>query len=182
MKNEKQIINRSGNGDINKVKIDMKRTELKRNALRGVVMITAWMFAASLLTTGCGTRRAAPDYAYETHDEAEAELPDDCALLHIYRPKTMVGMAISYTLHLDDEALCRVRNNSRTTVEVTGEGWRTLWARTETREELPIDIELGKEYYIRCTVGIGVVAGRPRIEIVDKRTGRSEFGKIKKEM
>jgi hypothetical protein len=151
---------------------------MKRSALRGVM--TGWvvLFAASLLITGCGSRRAAGN-VYNTPEAPEYELSDDCALLHIYRPGSMMGMAVSYHIHLDSEPLFRVKNKSKMTVKVTGEGLKTLWGRTETREELPIDITFGNEYYIRCGVGMGAFVGRPRIEIVDSAIGKAEFDKIR---
>lgn len=135
------------------------------------------LFAVSLLLTNCGSRRAAGS-GYNTPQAPAYELSDDCALLHIYRPGSMMGMAVSYHIHLDDEPLFKVKNKSKMTVKVTSEGLKTLWGRTETKEELPIEIKLGNEYYIRCGVGMGAFVGRPRIEIVNNAVGKTEFDKI----
>jgi hypothetical protein len=137
------------------------------------------MLVASVLLTGCGTRRSAGG-AYDNagRQSPAYELSDDCALLHIYRPGSMAGMAISYQINLDDEPLFRVKNKSKTTVRVTSEGLKTLWAKTETREELPIEIQFGNEYYVRCGIGLGAFVGRPRIELVPGKTGKAEFDKI----
>jgi hypothetical protein len=106
--------------------------------------------------------------------------PDDTdyALLHVYRSSFM-GAAISYDLHLDDQVICRVKYKSKETIRIDKEGLYTLWARTETRTELPIDIQLGNEYYIRCSVKMGVAVGRPQLEIVDNKTGIKEFNSVK---
>jgi hypothetical protein len=53
-----------------------------------------------------------------------------------------------------------------------------LWAKTETREEIPINIELGREYYVRCSVRMGAFVGRPQLELVDPQFGKYEFDKI----
>jgi hypothetical protein len=90
-----------------------------------------------------------------------------------------MGAAISYNLHLDDKIVFRVRNKSYTTIRVTDGGLKTLWAKTESREKLPINIEMGKEYYIRCGLRIGAIVGRPQIKIIDTSTGKFEFDKIK---
>lgn len=144
---------------------------------KGAIIGFVWMFATSLLLTGCGAGKAASDVSGSV---PEYRLDESCALIHIYRPGSMMGMAISYNLHLDDEVVFRVKNKSKMTVRVTGEGLKMLWAKTETREELPVDIELGKEYYVRCGIGMGAFVGRPKLEIVDAQVGKSEFGKIKK--
>ncbi|MDR1524817.1 MAG: hypothetical protein LBS79_06125 [Tannerella sp.] len=137
------------------------------------------MLATSLLLTCCGSRRTVGnDYGYIDSQSPEYELTDDCALLHIYRPASMAGMEVSYHIHLDDEPLFRVKNKTKKTVEVTTEGLVALWGRIESETELLLDIELGNEYYIRCGVGMGAFVGRPKIELVDARTGKTEFDKI----
>jgi hypothetical protein len=108
----------------------------------------------------------------------EYRLDENCALMHIYRPGSTVGMVISYNLNLDNEVIFHVENKSKTTVKVTDGGLKTLWAKTEVRKELPIDVELGKEYYIRCGVRMGAFVGRPKLEIVDSQTGKVEFDRI----
>jgi len=109
----------------------------------------------------------------------ENQLSNDYALLHIYRVKSMAGAAIGYDLHLDNDVIFRVKNNSKTTIRVTSGGRKTLWAKTESRAELPIDIEMGQEYYILCGVGMGAVVGRPRLELVDNQRGEAEFAKVR---
>jgi len=84
-------------------------------------------------------------------------------------------------LHLDDEVVFRVKNNSKTTIRVTSEGPKTLWAKTEKRIELPVDIRFGREYYIRCGVGMGAFVGRPKLEFVDNYEGKAQVEKITKE-
>ncbi|MGC3976814.1 MAG: hypothetical protein QM751_00365 [Paludibacteraceae bacterium] len=102
----------------------------------------------------------------------------DYALLHIYR-NSGAGMLISYDLHLGDTVICRVKNKWKTTVKIKKDGLNTLWAKTETKQELPINIKFGKEYYIRCSVVMGAFVGRPRIELIDNFNGKPEFQAIK---
>ncbi|MDR1675085.1 MAG: DUF2846 domain-containing protein [Tannerella sp.] len=156
----------------------MKTVDLKSR--KGAIIGFVWMFAISLLLTGCGAGKVASGVSGGELQTSEYRLDESCALIHIYRPGSMVGVAISYNLNLDDEVVFRVKNKRKTTVRVTSEGLKTLWAKTETREELPIDIELGKEYYVRCGVGMGFFVGRPKLEIVDLQVGKLEFAKIKR--
>ncbi|MDR2234342.1 MAG: hypothetical protein LBE56_14615 [Tannerella sp.] len=109
---------------------------------------------------------------------AEYQLSDDCALLHLYRPSSVVGTLIRYNLYLDNDMIFLVKNKSKTTVRITNEGLKTLWAKDESKTELPIDIRLGREYYIRCGLGTGPFVGKPRLEIVDNEKGKVEFVKI----
>jgi small-conductance mechanosensitive channel len=100
------------------------------------------------------------------------------AVLHIYR-KSAMGALLSYDLHIDDKVICRVSNKWKETIKIDKEGLVTLWAKTEARKELPINIEFGKEYYIRCSVSMGVAIGHPKLELVDEQTGKKELSAIK---
>ena len=115
----------------------------------------------------------------QQQQNAAASTDADYATLYIYRPKKMAGLAISYDLHLENEPIFRVKNNSKKTVKVTRAGVFRLLAETESTTELPISIKLGEEYYIRCGISMGVVVGRPKLELVDPETGKKEFEKIK---
>jgi len=99
------------------------------------------------------------------------------ALLHVYRPSSK-GALLSYTLHLGDIELCRVKSKSHETVMITKEGPNELWAKTESRTTIPINIEFGKEYYLRCGVSMGIFVGRPTLTLVDNSTGKAEFEKL----
>jgi hypothetical protein len=158
----------------------MRKLEVKRNqksAVRGVMKVMALMFTASLMMMSCGTGQTVS--SYETPPpEAQYQLTNDCALLHIYRPGSMMGMAISYDLYLNEWVLFRVKNKSKTTVRITTPGTYTLWAKTEARGELPVNIEFGKEYYVRCGVSMGAFVGRPDLLLIDPQMGKMEFDKV----
>ena len=102
----------------------------------------------------------------------------DYALLHIYR-NSGVGALVNYDLYLGDSVICRVNNKWKKTIKINKDGLNTLWARTEAKRELPINIKFGNEYYIRCSVSMGAFVGRPKLELVDNQTGRVEFQSIK---
>lgn len=156
----------------------MKTLELKRkkSVLRSAAVCITLMYAALLMVTACGTSSTVT----ESYGSAPPEyrLTDDCALLHIYRPGSMMGFAIKYDLHLGDMILCNVSNKSKVTVKLTNPGLIVLWAKTESTTELPINIEMGREYYIRCGLDMGIVVGRPSLTPVDNVVGKYEFDKI----
>ncbi len=102
----------------------------------------------------------------------------DYALLHIYR-QSIFGALVCFDLHLGDTVLCRVCNKWKKTIKIRKEGLNILWARTEVKEELPINIQLGHEYFIRCSITIGAFVGHPKIELVNNQIGRAEFQSIK---
>lgn len=102
----------------------------------------------------------------------------DYAVLHFYRFGGP-GAIVTYDIHLGDSVLCRSKNNSWKTVRVKKEGLNTLWSITEAKVEIPINIKLGQEYYIRSSVTMGAFVGRPKLELVSNETGRLEFPSIK---
>ncbi|MFW5820127.1 MAG: hypothetical protein ACOCWA_02465, partial [Bacteroidota bacterium] len=77
--------------------------------------------------------------------------------------------------------ICRVKSNSREKIRIYKDGLNTLWASTESKTEIPVDVETGKEYYIRCGINMGIMVGRPSIEMVSKSIGKGEYHSIKSE-
>lgn len=121
----------------------------------------------------------------ENFDDIPAEamidstlLNADYAILHVYR-HSGVGAFVSYDLFLGDTVICRVSNRWKQSVKIKKDGLNTLWAKTEAKAELPINIKVGNEYYIRCSVKMGAVVGRPKLELVDSKTGMAEYKSIK---
>ena len=131
-----------------------------------------------------GGRKAMSDFAvkniedidnYQPATEEEETLLDvDYAILNVYRYGGR-GSLMSYDLYLGDSILCRVRNNFKTTLRIKKDGLNSLWAKTEKKAEVSIDVEIGKTYYLRCGVSIGVLVGRPQLELIDGKTGKTEF-------
>jgi hypothetical protein len=101
----------------------------------------------------------------------------DYALLHIYRLRG-AGALVSYDLHLGDSLICRVSNGWKETIKVSKGGANVLWAHTESTAELPANIQLGHEYYVRCGVKMGLFVGRPKLEFVSSSTGKEELQSI----
>lgn len=103
----------------------------------------------------------------------------DYAILNIYRHSNGYGALVSYNLHLNDSVICRVKNKFKTSINIKKPGKYYLWAKTESKTEIPINIELGKIYYIKCGVGMGAFVGHPKLELIDNNIGKPEFESIK---
>ncbi len=98
------------------------------------------------------------------------------AILNIYRFNERGGVfSPSYNLNLGDSVICRVKRDYKKTVKIKSSGSTTLWAQTETKSEIPITLEQGKTYYVRCGTRGGIQVGRPTIELVDNETGKYQF-------
>jgi hypothetical protein len=102
----------------------------------------------------------------------------DYAMLYIYRLGG-AGALVGYDVHLGNVVICRTKNNWKTTIQIRSFGLNTVWASTESKTEISVDFEPGREYYIRCGIKMGVAVGRPTLELVDKNTGKAEYSSIK---
>jgi hypothetical protein len=102
----------------------------------------------------------------------------DYALLHIYRLGG-AGPLVGFDIHLGNDVICRAKNKWKTTIQIRSFGLNTVWASTESKTELPVNFEPGREYYIRCGIKMGVMVGRPTLELVNKNVGKAEFASIK---
>ena len=104
----------------------------------------------------------------------------DFAILYVYRPKNFVGSLIGYDMHIGDAVICRAANNTGYEIKLYKEGQTEVWAKTESREAVTIDVKFGEEYFLRCGVTVGAFVGRPEFYLVNKVQGRSEFLKAGK--
>ncbi|MEO6683373.1 MAG: hypothetical protein ABIN48_11190 [Ginsengibacter sp.] len=114
------------------------------------------------------------------YTQVEDEILEDVdyAVLNVYRyggPGALVG----YDLYLGDSVICRVKNNFKTTLHIKKDGLNTLWAKTEAKSQVPIDIKIGKTYYLRCGISMGAFVGQPKLELVDSKVGKPEFESFK---
>jgi hypothetical protein len=83
--------------------------------------------------------------------EPVKEIPQGKALVYIYRPGSMVGAAVSYTVNANEEKVSDARlKNKSYLVYFANPGRYTFWAQvTNTRREIDLDVEAGKTYYIK---------------------------------
>lgn len=108
------------------------------------------------------------------NDSNQTRFEGDYAILNVYRYSGM-GTFVGYDLYLGDSAICRVSNKFKTSIKITKDGLNSLWAKTEAKVEVPINVKFGMEYYLRCGISMGAFVGRPKLELVDSKTGKQEF-------
>lgn len=106
----------------------------------------------------------------------ESDHPD-YAIIYFYRFSGM-GALVSYDVHIGETSVYRSKVNSRAEVKVYDAGELEIWARTEAKTTLPLVVEKGGEYYIRCSVSMGAFVGRPDMELVQNAVGKGEYNSI----
>lgn len=104
----------------------------------------------------------------------------DYALVYFYRPKKLSGVVVGYGVkNGKGEKIGHISNGSKFTYKVKSFGKQTFTAKTESKTSIQLDIQQGKEYFVRCGLKMGVLVGRPDLEIVEHRIAYKEFDAIK---
>jgi hypothetical protein len=112
----------------------------------------------------------------------KSRLPEDSdyALIHFYRPSSALGSMLGYKIKdAKDSIVGRLRNGEKFVYKTKIFGVQNFYGTLETKEELKINIEKGKEYFVRCAVTMGVALGRPEIELIENYVGMIEYDEIK---
>ena len=101
----------------------------------------------------------------------------DYAMLYLYRPSGMGGL-INYNVSLNDREIFTATPKSKTEHKIYVPGSYELKARTETEVTNRINIMLGQDYYVKCSVSTGILAGRPSFELMPIAQGKDEYNSI----
>ena len=99
----------------------------------------------------------------------------DYAILYVYRTAQPDGYERGYNLHLNDSVICRINKNCRQEIKLYKKGLNALWGETEARDSAVINVKFGEEYFLKCTLKMGILIGRPDMELMPKELGRFEY-------
>jgi hypothetical protein len=135
------------------------------------VATPCYQIKASILYSADVHQLIAADQAMKDslHRSKFGEHPE-YAILYAYRPSGS-GALIGYNLHLGDSVICRMKNYSKYEIRLYKEGPTTLWARTEAKASIPLNVKFGEEYFLKCTIQMGLVVGEPNLSLIDKGLG-----------
>jgi len=110
------------------------------------------------------------------------QIPDDTshfALVYVYMLPNKQDIYGNYMVHSDVGNIGRVSDNTKYVLKVYKEGKLRLWAFTEKKGELYLDIHSGQSYYIKCLAKPGSVTGVPGFELMPIEKGELEYNSIK---
>jgi len=79
-----------------------------------------------------------------------------------FRPSNLMGMALSFSVHEGEKGIGKLGNGSYF-VHVAEPGQHLFTIQSEVTDKLTLEIDAGETYYVKQTIGVGVVAGRPRL-------------------
>jgi hypothetical protein len=86
-----------------------------------------------------------------------------------FRKGGMVGAAISCAVHEGEAKLTSLPPGHFAVVQVVP-GVHTFLVKSEASDSIRVDIQQGQTLYASCHPTMGIVAGRPKLEMSDKAT------------
>ena len=101
----------------------------------------------------------------------------DYAIIYFYRTSG-VGPLVNYEVYIGEEPVYRAKVKSKAEVKIYEAGDMTIWAKHESKTTRPLKVELGGEYYLRCSVTMGAFVGRPALEKIPASSGKTEYETI----
>lgn len=91
-----------------------------------------------------------------------------------FRESKLGGMALSFSVHEGDKGVGKLGNGSYFVV-VSEPGQHTFTIQSEATDKLTLEVESGETYYVKQTIGMGIMMGRPHLTPSDQ----AEFTKAK---
>lgn len=98
----------------------------------------------------------------------------DYAVIYFYRTSG-VGPLVTYNVHIGENSVYRAKVKTAAEVKVYEAGPVEIWGRTESKSSFPLNIQLGEEYYVRCSVTMGILVGEPKLELMPENVGYAEY-------
>jgi hypothetical protein len=105
-------------------------------------------------------------------------IPENMGLVYIYRSGKMMGAAISYKLRANGVVVTTLTPGGYYPY-ITKPGEIEFSAKTEATSSVTIDVKPGETHYIKGTIGVGFLVGRPHLVVVPTDVGEKEIAKCK---
>jgi hypothetical protein len=124
-----------------------------------------------LALTGCGAR--GPKFR-------TIEIPQkNQSLVYIYRPSSFMGAAMSYDIHVknangSDKVIGSLSNGGYLKY-ITKPEKVELWAKTEDKSSVTLDMKAGTMYCVKGELGMGIIVGRPNLTIIGNKLCQKEL-------
>lgn len=105
-------------------------------------------------------------------------IPDGVGLVYIYRPDSFIGAAVAYDVKVGETVITELPNGGYFAY-FSNPGEVEFWAKTESKSAVTLDIKQNQIYYIRGTIGVGFLVGRPHLMVVTPEVGEKEISECK---
>jgi hypothetical protein len=105
--------------------------------------------------------------------------PEGKGQIVFYRP-SMMGMAIPCSVKENDALVSRL-GYGRYFVTTVDPGKHSYMVKSEARDVFPIEVEEGETYYVKCSIAMGIMVGRPNLSPSDQASFEKVAAKLKLE-
>lgn len=129
-----------------------------------------WLLLVILLLQGCAS--LGPAYT------KVEQIPENKGLIYIYRPSSIVGGGISPDVKVGGTVIATLYNGGYYPY-FANPGEVELWAKTESKSAVTLDVKPGETYYVKGTIGVGFFVGRPHLIVVSPEEGAKEIAACK---
>ncbi len=119
----------------------------------------------------------------QTNEQADAS--NTFATAYVYRPGNYTGALSGFDIHITyadgtEEVLGRVKNNNKFEAKLTKEGKAEIWAKTEKKASVTVNVKFGERYYIKAGIKMGVMLNRPELTLVFPDQGETDYASMGK--
>jgi hypothetical protein len=139
--------------------------------MKGFLKLSCAMFSAAILA-GC-----ASGVPVTESKVAGEPVPNGKARVAIYRTN-LLGAAIQPVVRVDGRETGRCTPQGVFYVDVNP-GQHNLSATTEVEKTSYLSVKEGETAYVKCSIGLGLFVGQPRLDIVSSAVGRTDTQKLK---
>lgn len=126
---------------------------------------------------GCAKTPSRSEYT-EMNAAPQIEADTDSGIVYFLRESAFFGGGISYYIWEDTQKIGLLRSGSYFAHKATV-GQHTYWAETESKAFVTLTVDAGKIYYVVGSVGMGMLAGRPTLEIVTEPVAKALMPDLK---
>jgi hypothetical protein len=94
-----------------------------------------------------------------------------------FRPGAYVGWVLTFTVHEGNKGLAKFGNGGYQVVAATP-GEHTYTVQSEATDKLILEVDPGETYFVRETIGMGVMVARPHLDLSTEAIFQSKPLKI----
>ena len=131
-----------------------------------------FVLGALLYAQGCGPTLG--------HVYTKVEnVPADKAVVYLYRPSSFIGGGVYYDVKANGKEVVTTLYNGGYYPYVTEPREIEFSAKTESTDAVTIDVKPGQTYFLKGTVGVGFIVGRPHLTVVQPDVAVNEIAECK---
>lgn len=103
--------------------------------------------------------------------------PEGKALVYVVRP-SKVGFLINFKVYCDNEFIGLTKGKTYIYAYIEP-GQHIFMSQAENKDEVDIELEANKTYFLLQIPKMGLIKARNRIQVLDESAGRAELAKCK---